>query len=123
MTEGAVLLAILVISLGDVTRSVVGQEFETDQSSQSQGPTECQAQAWVRNLSKHQRRYTCWAYTLREDPTDIEPYRNQLEYGEETPPPSMPHKERKATVQDLVRASPPRAGTVQKVELRAPVDS
>ena len=87
MTEGAVLLAILVISLGDVTRSVVGQEFETDQSSQSQGPTECQAQAWVRNLSKHQRRYTCWAYTLREDPTDIEPYRNQLEYGEETPPP------------------------------------
>ena len=86
MTAGAFLWTIITISLGNVPRTAVGQGVEADQGPLGGGTTECQAQAWVRNLSKHQRKYACWGHTLREDSTDVDPYRNQLQYGEEEPP-------------------------------------
>ena len=86
MIGGTILGVVVAIYLGNAARAAPGQGVEVDQPSATQGATECQAQAWVRNLSKHQRKYACWGHTLREDPTDIDPYRNQLQYGEETSP-------------------------------------
>ena len=40
----------------------------------------CHTQAWVRNLSKHQRKYACWAHTLGETPEEFTPGRAQRGY-------------------------------------------
>ena len=47
---------------------------------------ECQTQAWLRNLSKHQRRYACWEHILGEAVEEVTPHRNQLGYKDENPP-------------------------------------
>ena len=47
---------------------------------------ECQTQAWLRNLSKYQRRYACWEHILGEAVEEVTPHRNQLGYKDENPP-------------------------------------
>ena len=74
------------ISLEGVAKPALGQEVGEDQRSPVQGNTECQAQAWLRNLSKYQRKYACWAQILKEGWGDFTPDRNQLGYEGESPP-------------------------------------